>query len=93
MSSLADRNRLRARIYPLGGEPGDDLSASTTVAERLQMVAVLSAEAWALSGRPLPTYQRHEIPIAIVPLICNTRASGRAKDLADLDALGEANEK
>ncbi|MEO7683079.1 MAG: hypothetical protein ABIU86_04015 [Gemmatimonadaceae bacterium] len=66
MSGSKERSSLRARIFPLGGEPSDDLSACTTVEERLQMVTALSAEAWALSGRPLPTYQRPEIPIVIV---------------------------
>lgn len=51
----------------LGEEPGDDLSRSTTAEERLAMVAVLSAEAWALSGKPLPAYARRETPIARRP--------------------------
>jgi hypothetical protein len=28
------------------------------------MVAALSAEAWALTGAPLPSYARHEAPLA-----------------------------
>jgi hypothetical protein len=31
------------------------------------MVAVLSAEAWALTGKPLPAYTRRETPIARRP--------------------------
>ncbi|HEX9092725.1 MAG TPA: hypothetical protein VF902_01960 [Coriobacteriia bacterium] len=51
------------RRFRLGEEPGDDLSRTTTVEERLQMVEELSAEAWALTGKPLPSYPRHETPI------------------------------
>ncbi len=31
------------------------------------MVATLSAEAWALTGTPAPTYARHETPIVRRP--------------------------
>ena len=50
------------RIFPLGKEPGDDLSATTTVAERLAMVAVLSERLWRLTGRPVPEYTRSTMP-------------------------------
>ena len=53
------------RVYRLGEEPGDDLSASTTPEERLAMVWELTLRAWALSGRPIPTYERHEMPVII----------------------------
>ncbi len=43
--------------------PEDDLSESTTAAERVAMVWTLTLEAWKLSGRPLPQYQRHETPV------------------------------
>ena len=41
-----------ARVFRLGEEPLDDLSASTTPEERLQMVEVLSARMRELSGLP-----------------------------------------
>jgi len=63
----ASRASWPVRRYRLGQEPGDDLSRSTTAEERLAMVAVLSAEAWALAGKPVPTYLRHETPIARRP--------------------------
>jgi len=50
------------RIYPLGAEPGDDLSALTTIAERLAMVAVLSERMWQLTGTPTVRYARAELP-------------------------------
>ena len=50
--------------YRLGEEPSDDLSATTTAEQRLQMMWPLAVEAWALSGRALPAYERHEMPVA-----------------------------
>ena len=50
----------------LGEEPPDELSASTTVAERLSMMWPLAVEAWTLAGRELPTYTRAETPIRVV---------------------------
>lgn len=66
MSTPGDRSTLHAKIFPPGHEPPDDLSDSTTVAERLTMLANLSREAWALTGLPLPAYERHQIPVRIV---------------------------
>ena len=66
------------RRYRLGEEPGDDLSRSTTPEERLAMVAVLSAEAWALTGKPLPSYSRQETPVVRRPwLNISARRSGQ----------------
>jgi hypothetical protein len=56
------------RRYRLGEEPRDDLSLTTTVEERLEMVETLSVEAWTLTGRPFPSYARHEIPVTLRPL-------------------------
>jgi hypothetical protein len=55
------------RIFRLGEEPGDDISATTTAKARLQMVAALTREAWALSGREIPSYSRHETPVSLRP--------------------------
>ena len=68
MSIRADRSTLKARIFPLGHEPLEDLSDTTTPSERLAMVWDLSREAWALTGLPVPTYERHEIPVRMIPL-------------------------
>jgi len=46
------------RIFRLGEEPGDDLSAVTTAEERLAMVGELSRRMWELTGRPVPSYPR-----------------------------------
>lgn len=50
------------RRFALGEEPGDDLSDSTTPAERLAMMWRLAKEGWALAGRELPTYERGNAP-------------------------------
>lgn len=51
------------RKYRLGEEPSDDLSDSTTPAERLEMMWPLALEAWSLTGKPLPDYARDETPV------------------------------
>ena len=63
------RNRRRCwpvRLYRLGEEPGDDLSAVSTPEERLGMVAELSRRMWELTGRPMPTYPRAAMPGRVV---------------------------
>jgi hypothetical protein len=61
--AAADRRSWPVRRYRLGEGPGDDLSTETTVAQRLAMMWPLALEAWALTGRPLPGYARHEAPV------------------------------
>lgn len=58
-----------ARILQLTDRVEDDLSDSTTAAERFAMVAVLSERMWELTGgRPVPAYSRAEIPARVVRL-------------------------
>lgn len=66
MDMSTPRRILTARIYPLGAEPGDDLSAMTTIAERLDCVAVLSERMWQLTGNPPAGYSRTEMPIRVL---------------------------
>ena len=70
------------RLFRLGTEPGDDLTTTTTVGERLAMMWPLALDAWTLAGLPLAFLGRAE-------LVRNKRATGRAKDRADREALGE----
>ena len=51
------------RKYRLGEEPSDDLSDTTTPEERLAMMWSLALEAWMLTGKPLPDYDRAATPI------------------------------
>lgn len=53
------------RVYRLGKEPRDDLRAVTTAEERLAILSDLSERAWALSGRPAPSYDRSKVPVRI----------------------------
>jgi hypothetical protein len=55
-------------VYPLGAEPGDDLHATTSAAERVAMVWPLTLEAWELSGRDLPRYSREQVPVSLRPM-------------------------
>ena len=69
MSAPADRMRHRrnwpVRVYRLGEEPGDDLSATTTPEQRLAMVWELTARMWEITGRPWPSYTRAAMPIRV----------------------------
>jgi len=51
------------RKYSLGEEPSEDLSDSTTPEERLEMMWPLSVEAWSLTGKPMPDYDRSATPV------------------------------
>jgi len=48
--------------YALGHEPDADLRATTTSSERLDMMWQLALDAWAMTGRPIPSYTRAETP-------------------------------
>jgi len=56
------------RRFRLGDEPREDLSASTTPEERLEMMETLTREAWVLTGRPFPDYRRDQSPVRVVAL-------------------------
>lgn len=63
----AHRRRAARARWPivrhrLGDEPSDDLNGVTTPAERIAMMRELAESAWKLAGRPLPTYDRANIP-------------------------------
>jgi hypothetical protein len=56
-----------ARVSRLGTETGgDDLSETTTAAERIELVQVLSRRMWELTGRPWPAYARSAMPGRVV---------------------------
>ena len=59
------RSDWSVRKFKLGEEPSDDLSGTTTAAERLGMMWPLAVQAWKLAGKALPTYDRSSIPIRI----------------------------
>lgn len=63
---VTDRAHWPVRRFPLGAQPGDDLSATTTPAERVAMVWTLTLEAWSVAGRPLPDYRREDTPVRVL---------------------------
>lgn len=62
----AARKNWPVRVFRLGEEPPDDLRATTTASERLDMVWQLTVDAWTLSGRKIPDYPRHKAPVRII---------------------------
>ena len=50
------------RRYNLGEEPSEDLSETTTAAERLAMIWPLTVLSWRLAGRDIPEYKREDMP-------------------------------
>lgn len=65
-SDRAARGNWPVRVYRLGEEPGDDLSAVTTPEQRLAMVWELTARMWALTGRPRTSPPRAEMPVRVI---------------------------
>jgi hypothetical protein len=57
------RGKWPVRKYRLGNEPSDDLRDATTAEERLQMMWPLTVDAWAVSGKQLPDYDRSAAPV------------------------------
>jgi hypothetical protein len=54
------------RRFELGAEPSEDLSAETTMQERLAMMWPLAVRAWTLAGHDLPRYSRSEMPGRVI---------------------------
>lgn len=65
MAGSSRRSLSSVRIFRLGEEPTEDLSATTTAEERLEMVFELSRRMWELTGRPLPNYERGNMPVRV----------------------------
>lgn len=86
MTADGERRAARAswpvRIYPLGKEPLDRIDPEMSAQERMALVRQLTEQAWALAGREIPSYERAEMPVRL----CK-RATGRLKDLADVERL------
>ncbi len=62
------RTNWPVRILAAGEQSTDDLSASSTAEERLEMVWVLSRRMWELTGHRSPALARENIPIRILRL-------------------------
>lgn len=59
---------MTARVVPLASPEAGDSRMGGTLDERLGAVVALTAEAWRLSGRALPTYTRATMPVALARL-------------------------
>jgi hypothetical protein len=59
---VSDRSKWPIRRYALGAEPPEDASDDTTAAERIAAMWPLAVEGWKLAGRPMPAYDRSNIP-------------------------------
>lgn len=67
MSDRSAGSRLsEGGVFPLGEEPGADLSDTTSIDMRLEMVSILTRRMWELSGKPFPTYTRREMPGRVI---------------------------
>jgi hypothetical protein len=63
-----DRSNMTARVVPLGSAEAGDPRMGGTPEQRLDAVAALTAEAWRLAGRPLPSYTRATMPVVVATL-------------------------
>lgn len=74
MTSLHEQGRARraaarsswsVAVYRLGAEPGDDLRATTTPEQRLEMMWPLTVEAWGLAGLRCGHFLRATLPVGL----------------------------
>ena len=63
-----DSSRITVRVVPLRSAEAGDARMGGTTDERVAAVALLTAEAWRLAGRPLPTYSRDAMPVVLSTL-------------------------
>jgi len=63
-----DPSRTTGRVVPLRSAEAGDARMGGTLEERVAAVAELTAEAWRLAGRPLPSYSRATMPVVLATL-------------------------
>jgi hypothetical protein len=68
-----DRRNMTVRVVGLHSPEAGDSRVAGTPSERVALVAVLSADLWALTRAPLPMYDRTSMPVTVV----TRQASGR----------------
>jgi len=59
---------MTARMVPLDSKEAGDARVGGTAAERLEVLARLSAAMWVLTRRPLPSYTRGTMPVRLTSL-------------------------
>ena len=60
-----ERRNMTVRVVPLASREAGDARVGGTPQERLALLAALSQQQWALTGRPRPAYTRATMPVAI----------------------------
>lgn len=66
------------RKYRFADAPGDDISCTTTPAERIAMMWPLAVDAWSFLGRTPPNYARAETPMRLIRLRMSAQRIGTA---------------
>jgi hypothetical protein len=75
-TAVANRRReMSVRIVALTSDEAEDARMGGTVDERVAAVSALTAEAWRLAGRPVPSYDR-----VTMPVVRTTLASHRGSE-------------
>ncbi len=70
--STARRN-MTVRVVPLRSPEAGDGRVGGTPSERVSLVSVLSADLWARTQQPLPSYERAAMPVCVVTRQANRR--------------------
>lgn len=68
MDMSTPRRDMTVRIVPLGSPEANESRVGGTIAERVALVAELSAMLWVHTGRPLPVYTRATMPVIVTTL-------------------------
>ena len=80
---------MRARVVPIQSPEASEPPRPEEISERLALLAALSTQSWLLTGQSLPSRDGARMAVTFKPLR-EPDASGRTRDLADLESLGEA---
>jgi hypothetical protein len=59
---------MTARVVPLRSDEASDARVGGTATDRLELLRDLSRRMWALTKRPLPSYDRSSIPVKLTSL-------------------------
>lgn len=69
----AARRNMTVRVVSLHSLEAGGSRVAGTPSERVALVGVLSADLWARTQRPLPSYERAEMPVCVVARQANRR--------------------
>lgn len=63
--ACVSRRQWPVREFELGAEPARDALDRSTVDQRIAIMWSLAREAWAVAGKPIPKYERRDMPGAV----------------------------